>query len=91
MSTYVDGDTVFVNQDNPATVDNFLVKRRDDGSFDLVLAHNVEGSADHVDKAEIVATWHFESLEHLGQVFDKIVGPVQGPDQPPPTVPPNSL
>lgn len=77
MSKMIDGITKLHPGAISKTVDNFMVKPLNDGGFELYLTHTLKEGNDIVLEAEIVATWHFNSLEHLQNLSDKIATSVK--------------
>ncbi len=61
---HVDDNTVIIKDNSHKSIDNFSVKVLENG-FDLWLFHATKITGNHVDEAELVGTWHFESLDHL--------------------------
>lgn len=74
--THIDDNTKITTDNSSKAITNYAVHSLDEG-FELWLFHALKITGSHVDEAEIVATWHFDSLEHLEQVKDKIVGSVK--------------
>jgi hypothetical protein len=68
---HVDDNTDITTDNSSKSVTNFAIKPLEEG-FKLLLFHALKISGDHVDKAEIVASWHFDSLHHLKDITDKI-------------------
>lgn len=61
---HVDDNTKIIVDDSSREVTNIAVDSQEDG-FELKLFHALKVSGSHVDEAEIVASWHFDSLDHL--------------------------
>jgi len=73
----LDNNSLLTNSlDEPLSVDNFMVKRLDNGKFELLLTHSLKETNNHVDKFQVVASWNFESLAHLDQIVQNIVNSV---------------
>lgn len=67
----IDDDTVIIKDNSHKSIDNFSIKALPQG-FELWLLHSVKVSGNHVDEAELVGTWRFESLKHLADIREKI-------------------
>jgi hypothetical protein len=77
MARLIDGVTNLKPTSIAKTVDNFLVKSLKDGKFELYLTHTIKEENDIVIEGEVVATWHFESIEHLEDLNNKIAESVK--------------
>lgn len=71
----IDEDTEIVGQQSAKEVNHVKVAKNG-SKVDLLLLHELETTGGHVDKAEIVAVWHFDSLAQLqfqADIIKKIV------------------
>lgn len=67
----IDDRTTITVDSTSKEITNVSVKKLETG-FDLWLFHATKITGNHVDEAEIVGSWHFESLDHFDKMVEKL-------------------